>query len=171
MDCKLLPLTPDSWRAYLSICDVRGVETRLQAPPSGVYVGGVLNELPVLISGACIDPVDTRFAVLQGFVTNPIVPLRARYIAAEATLRAARTLATLMARTLVVPLQNGPVSLARFIARRGFRYDQAQNVWYCLPGLPVPVAKKAPRAPLPRGRVDAPKVPAAKARRKGAGAR
>ena len=153
MDCKLLPLTPDVWRAYLQICEVRGYRPP-QPPQSGVFVAGSTGRPQVpyaLLSGAVLEPVDTRFAVLKDFVTNPAMPMRARYVAAEATLRAARTLATLMGRTLVVRVFAGekytamlaPPRLVKFLFKRGFRFGgERQDNMFCPPGMPVPWTAK-----------------------------
>lgn len=153
MHYKLLPLTPDSWKAYLGLCAGRGYQAP-GLPPSAVLVAGQDDRwsLPRLVSGAVVYPLEARFVVIDHFVTNPQAPLRARRDAAVFTLRACHTMATIMGLTLAVH-PRASVGLRRFCALHGLHPDPQAP--FVEPGVRVPWAmfaakkERAPKAPLP----------------------
>lgn len=155
MDCKLLPVTPDSWRAYCDITFARGLLPPA-APESAVLIAAMVDGKPMLLAGAVLKPLDTRFVSIESFVTNPQAPLRARHFAAMLTCRTARTVGTVMGRTAIArPATKGQ---ARMLISQGFRPDA--QAFFAPPGLDVvtqpiipksyrPAKKRAPPAPLP----------------------
>jgi hypothetical protein len=165
MECKLLALTPDVWTAYCGLCAVRKYPTP-SLPPGGVFIGAMHPERgPVLVSGAVHGPMDTRFVLVDHFVTNPTLPLRLRRTAAAMTVRAVQTLATLMGRTTVVH-PRASKSLRSFVCKLGFQ-DDPQAPFHP-PGVRVPwllyQKRKAPGAPLPAE--PTPELPVAKVAKK-----
>lgn len=153
MKCKLLALTPETWRAYTQLCGSRGYPVP-PAPPSAAFVAGKDErwETPRLLSGAVIYPLDGKFVVLDHFVTNPEAPARNRRDAALYTLRAAQTIATIMGFTLALHPRTGP-ALRRFVHAHGLKADVQAP--FAPPGVEVPwqmfapEKKRAPKAPLP----------------------
>lgn len=170
MECKLLPLTPDSWKAYCQLCAARGYQAP-GLPPSAALVAGNEGGRSRLLSGAVVYPLEGRFVVIDHFVTNPQVSLRSRRDAALYTLRAAHTAATLMGMTLAVHPRAG-AGLRRFVALHGLRPDQQAP--FAPPGIRVPwemfAEKESLASPMPARTPElpqtTPKLPAAKSKRK-----
>lgn len=151
MKVKLLPLSADTWNAYLALCTHRNYMAQ-PPPPSGVWIAGLVPGAPrpFLFSGAALMPITgpdgARYIMLAHFVTNPLVPLRARHRAAEVTVETAKRFAACMGVPLIVPTPRG-AAMRAFLSRRGFKMDP--QAMYFVGGVLVEEKATAPKTPLP----------------------